>query len=306
MLFKACLVSSSFLVAAHESYQPDQISMRVPESIAGLEAYGIDYRLDLAMPLTSDFFFEQIVSKDDYTFHEQSILAVDIDGRKEVPKWVLWFTAESNPNFRCGKCTKMVEAVLGVANELQIERPELNFRVGKVNCVTLEAGRICDYLRISGLPRIIVLRPDLNSFYRLWIYEGDSMSTEGILNFVLNDYPLAFGQGELDLFRIAQDLPFIEGFHLFMRQLFSDCKEEVFFKLKDLGFVEKAVDDYTVTTIFAVLTFLSPVLVIFYMIGVYTCYQKLKARQEFNRQNCDSDPDFVKDCPFEEADKKND
>ena len=75
---------------AYEKYVPEQISALEPQPVPGLDAYGIDYFLDLPLTLTSRFFFEQVLDKTSYTYHQESVLAE----HDVVPNWVLWFTAD--------------------------------------------------------------------------------------------------------------------------------------------------------------------------------------------------------------------
>ena len=91
------------------------------------------------MPLTTDFFTDQIIDLQDMSFREESIMSKG----DSVPNWVLWFTAENNPRFTCRSCAKLVEPVLQVAQSLHIDQPEANYFVGKVNCVDPMSSKIC-------------------------------------------------------------------------------------------------------------------------------------------------------------------
>ena len=77
-----------------------------------------------------------------------------------MPNWLLLFTVDNPERYNGHKCRKLMVSFKGLAEQLQLEKPEANFKVGTVMCNTLEAAAICDYFNLQGVPHIMVLRPD--------------------------------------------------------------------------------------------------------------------------------------------------
>jgi len=108
--------------------------------------------------MNTELFTDQIVSTEKQMIRTENIFQTE-DG---VPSWLIYFTAEDNPNYKCPRCEKLLPQVHQLAQELQINQPEANFKVAKVNCVDPESGKICDYFQMKNIPGIMVIRPDLN------------------------------------------------------------------------------------------------------------------------------------------------
>jgi len=71
------------------------------------------------MLLTTDFFFGEIVKKEELKYHEKSIFASSSEsGLPQVPNWVIWFTVENNPHYKCEKCKRLGIPMMKVASEL--------------------------------------------------------------------------------------------------------------------------------------------------------------------------------------------
>ena len=73
-----------------------------------------------------------------------------------------------------------------------------NFKVAKVNCMGGDDVKpICDFFGVKNVPTILMLRPDLNQFFAMWMFAHHLKTYEGIMSFVRETYTYAYTQGPL-------------------------------------------------------------------------------------------------------------
>lgn len=293
MLILVILALSSF-TRGHETYESEIIPLRPPELIPGLEKYSITHHLDFPLPITSDFFFEQIIDKSSQNYIQENIFSTE----QGVPNWLFLFTVDNSERFNCNKCGKLLANFKDLAEHLQLEQPQANYKVGTVMCNTLEAARLCDYFHLEGVPHIMVLRPDLNKFFKFWKFAQDS-SQDGILDFALKSYPYAFTQRGLPFGGDKNALPFFEGFKAFTFQFFQDIMEENYIIMKGFGLVDEPVGGYRILYFMTCAAMMTPAILLVYFYLIYKFYKHFT--RDFTKKDCDCPHDFNNDPDFEPA-----
>ena len=152
--------------------------------------------------------------------------------------------------------------MIGVARELQVNRPNSNYRVAKVNCAEIDTAKICDFFSIPKLPRVIMLRADMEKFFAFPFGDPMVFEAQGILDFVNSGFEMAYSSGFLDLLRKKEDMTFTEGLIVYIRNVFMTSMEENYIMMRIIGIGS----DYRSTYVFAYISGIASTLLPLYVL----------------------------------------